>query len=156
MSSSHSAPRPEGMHVLTPHLVCKGALEAIEFYKQAFDATELFPPMDDGNGKIIHSAIQVCGSSVMIMDEFLDYGGISPQTLKGTPVTIHLFVEDVDSFVAKAVDVGAKVVMPVEDQFWGDRYGVIEDPFGHSWSIATHRRSLSPEEIREAMLKSGG
>jgi uncharacterized glyoxalase superfamily protein PhnB len=138
-----------GVHSVTPHLVCAGAADAIEFYEKAFGATEMMRlPVPDG--KLIHACVSINGSSVMLVDEFPAMGGTSPKTLEGTPVTIHLIVDDVDAFVERAVEAGAKVVMPVEDQFWGDRYGLIEDPFGHRWSVATPKRQMTMEEIREA------
>ena len=138
-----------GVHSVTPHLVCAGAAEAIEFYKQAFGATEMIR-LPGSDGKLMHACVSINGSSVMLVDEFPAMGGTSPKTLKGTPVTIHLIVDDVDAFVERAVEAGATVIMPVADQFWGDRYGVIEDPFGHHWSVATPKRPMTMEEIREA------
>lgn len=138
-----------GVHAVTPHLVCAGAADAIEFYKKAFGATEMIR-LPGADGKIMHACVCINGSSVMLVDEFPAMGSRSPKTLNGTPVTIHLIVDDVDAFVNRAVEAGAKVVVPVEDQFWGDRYGQIEDPFGHRWSVATPKRRMSEEEIREA------
>ena len=143
---------PRGLHVLSPHLVCRGASDAIDFYKKAFGATEM-TRMPGPDGKLMHGCIAVGGSTVFLVDENLQYGMRSPQTLKGSPVTIHLFVADVDAFVAKAVKAGATVKMEVADQFWGDRYGVIEDPFGHSWAIATHVKQLSPAEMQANLKK---
>lgn len=146
---------PEGMHTVTPHLVCAGASDAIAFYIKAFGATEQgrFAAPD---GRLMHGCIRVNGSSIMLMDEMPEHGALGPRSLKGSPVTIHLYVEDVDAFVKRAVDAGAKPVMPVEDMFWGDRYGVIEDPFGHLWSIATHLREVSFEELPKAYEKACG
>lgn len=146
-------PIPEGMHSVTPHLVCDGAAEAIEFYKKAFGAKEggRAPGPD---GKLMHAQIMIGDSHVMLVDEFPDWGTLGPKTLKGSPVTIHLYVEDVDAVFAQAVAAGATVRMPLDDAFWGDRYGVIEDPFGHYWSLATHIRDVTPEEIQQAMAKS--
>lgn len=141
---------PHGMNVLSPHLVCDGAAEAIDFYKKAFGAEEMIR-LPGPDGKLMHASVKICGSSVMLVDANKDYGLLSPKALNGSPVTIHLFVADVDAFVARAVEAGAVVAMPVEDMFWGDRYGVIIDPFGHHWSIATHLRDLSPAEIQEGM-----
>lgn len=141
---------PEGMNSITPHLVCAGAADAIAFYKNAFGAEEMIR-VPGPDGKLIHACVKIGGSSVMLVDEFPEMGALGPKSLKGSPVTIHLYVDDVDSFAAKAVDAGAKIVMPVADQFWGDRYGIIEDPFGHRWSVATHGRTLSAGEIQEAM-----
>lgn len=143
---------PEGMHTVTPHLVCADAAAMIEFYKKAFYADELLR-VPGPDGKIIHASIRIGDSTVLLVDEFPDWNCLAPKTLKGTPVTIHLCVEQVDDFVAHAVEAGAKIVMPVEDMFWGDRYGIVEDPSGHHWSVATHVRDVSPEEIRQAALK---
>jgi uncharacterized glyoxalase superfamily protein PhnB len=143
-------PIPAGMTAVTPHLVCAGAAEAIEFYKKAFGAAEeLRLPAPDG--KLMHAQIRIGGAAVMLVDEMPGWGVLGPKALKGSPVTIHLFVADVDAFVARAVKAGAEVTMPVADQFWGDRYGQIRDPFGHSWSVATHVRDLTPAEIGTAM-----
>jgi len=140
---------PAGMTPVTPHLVCNDAAAAIEFYKKAFNAIEeLRIPTPDG--KLIHASVRIAGSPVMLVDEFPGMGGFSPRTLKGSPVTIHVYVEDVDALVAQATQAGAKVTMPPADMFWGDRYGMITDPFGHQWSIATPVRTLSAAEIQEA------
>ena len=143
-------PIPEHMHSVTPHLVVAGAANAIEFYKKAFGATEEARLPGPG-GKIMHAMIRIGGSAIFLVDEMPEWGAVGPKTLKGSPVTIHLYVEDVDAFVARAVKVGAKVKMPVADMFWGDRYGTIEDPFGHQWSVATHVRDVTPEEAEKAM-----
>ncbi|MEO8157572.1 MAG: VOC family protein [Betaproteobacteria bacterium] len=145
-------PVPDGMHSITPHLVCAGAADAIKFYKKAFLAEEVMRVPGAG-GKLMHAMIRIEGSAVMLVDESPDWCMAGPITLKGTPVTIHVFVADVDAFVARAVAAGAKITMPVADMFWGDRYGKIEDPFGHQWSIATHQRDVTPEEIGEAMRR---
>ncbi len=140
------------MHAVTPHLVCAGATEAIEFYRRAFDAEVMFLlPMPDG--KVANASLCINGSSVMLVDENVEMGMTGPKHLKGTPVTIHLMVDDVDAWFGRAVDAGATVVMPVADMFWGDRYGVVEDPFGHKWSLATHQRDVSAEEMRAEMAK---
>ncbi len=146
---------PEGMHTVTPHLVCADAAKAIEFYKQAFNATEMMqlPGLD---GKLMHACVQIGNSMVMLVDENPQWERLGPLALKGSPVTIHLQVEDVDAVFAQAVKAGAKVTMPVENMFWGDRYGRIEDPFGHQWSIATHVRDVSPDEIQRASEKGCG
>lgn len=146
---------PDGMHAVTPHLVCAGAADAIEFYKKAFGAVEE-GRMPLPNGKIMHAMIRIGGSAVMLVDEMPEWGALGPKSLKGSPVTIHLYVEDVDSFADRAVKAGAKVTMPVADAFWGDRYGKLEDPFGHHWSVATHVRDLTPAEIEKAMQQMGG
>jgi PhnB protein len=141
---------PQGMHSLTPHLVCAGAAEAIEFYKRAFNAVEL-GRMPGPDGKLMHAMVKIGDSMLMLVDEFPQYGSVGPKALKGSPVTIHLYVEDVDATVKQAESAGAKVTMPVADMFWGDRYGRLEDPFGHQWSVATHMRDVTPEEMKQAM-----
>lgn len=143
------------MHTVTPHLICAGAAEAIEFYKKAFNAVEL-ARLPGPQGKLMHAMIRIGDSVVMLADEFPDWGKLGPKTLKGSPVVIHLYVEDVDTFVARAVAAGAKITMPLEDTFWGDRYGQFEDPFGHCWSVATQIRDVSPEEAQQAMQKMAG
>jgi PhnB protein len=143
---------PPDMHTVTPHLICAGAAKAIDFYKAAFNAVET-ARMPGPDGKLMHAAVRIGDSTVMLVDEMLEYGAKSPKTLSGSPVTIHLYVEDVDTAFARAVSAGAKVTMPLEDMFWGDRYGQIEDPFGHKWSMATHKRDVTPEEMQEAMKK---
>jgi uncharacterized glyoxalase superfamily protein PhnB len=142
-------PVPDGMHTVTPHLVCAGAADAIEFYKKAFGAKEIMR-LPAPNGKLMHASIQIGKSRVMLVDECPEMGALSPASLKGSSVTIHLQVEDVDALFTRATTAGAKAMMPPADMFWGDRYGVLTDPFGHQWSIATHQRDLSAEEILEA------
>lgn len=141
---------PSDMHAVTPHLVCAGAAKAIEFYRKAFGAEEE-ARLPGPDGRLMHALIRINGSAVMLVDEMPEWGALGPKALKGSPVTLHLYVDDVDSFVRHAVDAGAKVTMPVADMFWGDRYGKLEDPFGHQWSVATHLRDVSPEEAQEAM-----
>jgi len=143
-------PIPDGMHSVTPHLVCAGAAEAIEFYKKAFGAVE-GARLPGPDGKLMHAMIRIGDSAVMLVDEMPQSGALGPKSLKGSPVTIHLYVEDVDAVVKRAVSLGAKVTMPVDDMFWGDRYGKLEDPFGHHWSIGTHKRDVTPEEMQQAM-----
>jgi uncharacterized glyoxalase superfamily protein PhnB len=145
-----TGPGREAMHSLSPHLVCAGAADAIDFYTRAFGATELVR-MPGPDGKLMHACVLINGSSVMLVDENPDWGVRGPHTLGGSPVTIHLIVPDVDEYVARAVAAGAEVAMPVEDAFWGDRYGVIVDPFGHSWSVATPQREVAKEEIEAAL-----
>ena len=146
-------PVPDGMHTVTPHLVCAGASDAIGFYKKAFNAIEMMR-LQGPQGKLMHACVKIGDSAVMLVDEFPDCGGLGPISRGGTSVTLHLQVEDVDAVVKQAVAAGAKIKMPVADMFWGDRYGVLEDPFGHSWSVATHIRDLSPEEIQQAAQKA--
>ena len=148
-------PIPGGREGLIAHLVCDPCADAIEFYKKAFNA------VDEGqlpgpNGKLMHAMIRIEGSAVMLVDEMPEWGALGPKSLKGSPVTIHIYVADVDAFVKRAVDAGAKLTMPVADQFWGDRYGKLEDPFGHHWSVGTHIRDVSPEEMQQAMRNMGG
>lgn len=138
-----------GVHSVTPYLTCAGAAQAIEFYEKAFGATEMMR-LAGPDGKVMHACLGINGSSVMLSDEFQGMGPSSPKTLAGTSVTIHLIVDDVDRVVARAVDAGATVVMPVADQFWGDRFGVIQDPFGHRWSVATPKRAMTMDELRDA------
>jgi uncharacterized glyoxalase superfamily protein PhnB len=138
------------MHSVTPHLVCEGAADAIEFYKKAFNAVET-ARMPGPNNKLMHAAVKIGDSTVMLADDFPDYGGLGPKALKGSPVTLHLYVKDADAIFAQAVAAGATVKMPLADMFWGDRYGQVTDPFGHHWSIATHIKDMTPEEMHEAM-----
>jgi PhnB protein len=142
----------EGLQSITPHLVCAGAAEAIEFYQRAFGAVELMR-LPGRDGRLMHGCIAIGGGRVMLVDEMPECGALSPTSLNGTAVTVHLYVDDVDAFVDRAVKAGATLKMPVTDMFWGDRYGVIVDPFGHSWSVATHQRDMTAEEIEEAMRK---
>jgi PhnB protein len=141
-------PIPEGYHTLTPYLAVGDATEAIEYYKKAFGATE-HVRMDMPDGKIAHAELKIGDSLVMLSDPFPQATTKSPKELGGTSASVFMYVEDVDSTVKQAVDAGANVSMEVADQFWGDRFGSIIDPFGHQWSIATHIEDLSPEEIAE-------
>ena len=143
------------MHSVTPHIVCSGAADAIEFYKKAFNAVEE-SRVPGPDGKLMHAAVRIGDSTVMLVDESPDWGCHGPRSLKGSPVTLHLYVEDVDAVVEQAVRAGAKITMPVDDMFWGDRYGRLEDPFGHQWSVATHIREVSPEEMKQAMEQMCG
>ncbi len=145
---------PEGMHSLTPHLVCRGAAAAIEFYGRAFGAIELFR-LPGPDGRLIHACVRIGDSQLFLVDEMPEHGALGPQALKGSPVTIHLQVQDADAVFARAVQAGATVGMPLADMFWGDRYGQVVDPFGHHWSIATHVRDVRPDEMVTAM-KAGG
>jgi PhnB protein len=139
-------PIPDGYHTVTPYLIMKDAAAAIEFYKKALGATEVMRLADE-SGKVMHAEIKVGDSVIMLADEFPDMGVVGPQTLGGTPVTLHLYVEDVDSFFQRAIDAGASVKRPVQDQFYGDRSGQFVDPFGHSWSVGTHKEDVTPEEM---------
>ena len=145
-------PVEEGMHTVTPHLVCANCAEAIAFYKKAFGAIEVSrSPMPDG--KIGHAMLRIGDSPLFLADEFPDYGSHSPLSLKGSPVTIHLAVPNVDEIWNSAKAAGATVRMELADMFWGDRYGQLDDPFGHRWSMATHIRDVSDQEIQEAMKR---
>ncbi|MEQ8764462.1 MAG: VOC family protein [Planctomycetota bacterium] len=151
-------PIPAGSHTITPHLVVQGAADAIEFYKKAFGAEELFRmPGPDGKS-VMHAELQFGNSRLYICDEFPDMGACGPKSVGGTSVTIHLYVEDADAVAKQAESAGAKVVMPVTTVFWGDRYGKLEDPFGHNWSVATHVEDVAPEDMakRAAEAMGGG
>ncbi len=143
---------PPGMTAVTPHLICAGAAQAIEFYRKAFGAVEE-DRLPGPDGKVMHATIRIGGAAIMLMDEMPSCGALGPKSLKGSPVTIHLYVDDADAVVARAEKAGARVTMPVADMFWGDRYGVLEDPFGHQWSVGTHVRDVPKEEMVEAMRK---
>lgn len=142
---------PAGFHSITPHMVVRGAGKAIEFYKKAFGA-EVVMTMPGPDGKsIMHGELKIGDSHLMLCDEWPGSDHCkSPAQLSGTSVTLHLYVEDVDAFVAKAEKAGAKVTMPVMDAFWGDRYGKLRDPFGHEWGVATHIKDMTPEECVKA------
>jgi PhnB protein len=144
--TTKTKPIPDGYHTVTPYLVIKNAAKAIEFYKEAFAATELMR-LASPDGKVMHAEIKIGDSPIMMCDECPDWNALSPLTIGGTAVSIMLYVEDVDSVVNRAVAAGATVLMPVADQFWGDRMGTVADPFGHKWSVATHREDVTPEEI---------
>lgn len=139
-------PIPDGYHNITPYLCIKDAAKALDFYKEAFGAEELFR-MAQPDGRIGHAEIQIGDSRLMIADECPDMEFRSPQAYGGSPIGIHLYVEDVDATVNKALVAGAKLVKQVSDQFYGDRNGAVEDPFGHRWFISTHIEDLSPDEI---------
>lgn len=134
---------------LVPHLVCTGAADAIAFYGHAFNAVEQVR-LPARNGKLMHASICIGGAQVMLIDEAPECGALSPKSLNGTPVTINLSVADADAVFDQAIAAGAKSVMPMADMFWGDRYGLLEDPFGHRWAIFTPQRVLSPDELRHA------
>lgn len=154
MTTQPVKPIPDGWHSLTPHLVCAGAADAIKFYEKAFNAVEQMR-LPGPQGKLMHAEIRIGDSALMLTDENPEWGMLGPKSLKGSPVTVHLYVQDVDSVVAQAVAAGAKVTMPLADTFWGDRYAQLEDPFGHRWSVATRIRDMTAEEIQQAMPKMG-
>ena len=143
----------EGAHSLTPHITVKGAKQAIEFYKKAFGAVAN-RVSEDPSGLVLHSQLTIGDSLLFLNDEFPAMGAKGPLSLGGTAVTLHLFVPDADKTFNAAVAAGAKVAMPIADQFWGDRYGIVIDPFGHSWSIATHKEELTQDEMMERMKKA--
>ena len=151
-------PIPDGYHSVTPYLSIKDAAKAIEFYKRAFGANELFRLVAP-SGEIGHAEIKIGDSQIMLADPCEEGTFRNPQTLGGTSVGLHVYVEDVDTLFAQAVDAGAKTVRPVQDQFYGDRTGTLEDPFGHVWFLATHKEEITPEEINKraaALYKQGG
>jgi PhnB protein len=139
-------PIPDGYHTVTPYLIINGAAKAIEFYKQAFGAVELFRmPMPEG--RVGHAEIRIGDSPIMLADEFPQMGIRGPDALGGTPVSIMLYVEDVDAMVPRAEAAGARITRPLQDQFYGDRSCTMIDPFGHQWTIATHKEDVPPEEL---------
>ena len=145
---------PEGYEGITPYLICRNAEAAIDFYKKAFGAVELFRIA--GDGKVGHAEMKIGNAIFMLADEFPDMGAESPETIGGTPVSLYVYVEDVDTFTEKAVAEGLKVLKPVSDQFYGDRSGHFEDPFGHKWGFATHKEDLTPEELDERAKAAHG
>jgi PhnB protein len=151
-------PIPDGYHTATPYLIVRDAARAIDFYTRAFGATALMR-LPDPSGKMRHAEIKIGNSPIMLADEFPDMGCRSPQSLGGAAVSLMLYVEDVDTQFSQAIAAGAKVLNPVADQFYGDRSGTLEDPFGHVWTLATHKEDVAPEEIHrrfEALSKQQG
>jgi PhnB protein len=142
-------PIPDGYHSVTPYLIVKGGAEAIDYYKKAFGAVELFR-MDHG-GKIGHAEIKIGDSPIMLADEYPEMKYVSPKTLGGTPVSIMIYVEDVDTVYNQAIAAGATEVKPLQDQFYGDRSGTLTDPFGHVWTVATHKEDVTEEEMARRM-----
>ena len=143
-------PIPEGYRTITPYLVVHDAAKAIDFYKRAFDAKEMFR-MAGPQGKIGHAELRIGDSMIMLADEMPQMETKSPQSLGGTTAGVFLYVNDVDAAFQKAASAGAKVTMPLADMFWGDRYGKLMDPFGHSWSMATHKEDVAPDEMQKRM-----
>jgi PhnB protein len=145
---------PKGYHAVTPYLIIKGAAQAIEYYKKVFGATELFR-MDGPDGKVGHAELQIGDSHIMLADEnpSMGTGHASAATIGGSPVSLYLYLPDVDAVVDRAAASGAKILKPVQDQFYGDRSGFIQDPFGHLWGVATHVEDVSPEEMEERAKK---
>ncbi|MGF7136871.1 PhnB protein [Paraburkholderia sp. EB58] len=150
MSAPAVKPIPEGMHSLTPHLICAGAADAIKFYTEAFGAVEQFR-LPGPEGKLMHACVKIGDSMLMLVDEMAGCSMLGPRSLKGSPVAIHLYVPNVDAVVAQAEAAGARVTMPAADMFWGDRFAQLEDPFGHRWSVATHQRDVPMEEMQAAV-----
>jgi len=149
--SAKVSPIPAGYHTITPHIVVNDAKKAADFYKRAFGA-EVRGVAEGPDGHVMHAEVKIGDSILMFNDELPEWKVLSPTaTNASTCVTLHMYVEDADKAFATAVAAGAKVVMPLQDQFWGDRYGTVEDPFGHRWSIATHIKDQSPEEMKAAM-----
>ena len=151
-------PIPDGYHSLTPFLTVRNAARAIEFYKAAFGATER-GVMKDADGKVMHAELKIGDSLIMMSDEFPDFGALSPESIGGSAMGLHIYLDGVDAAFDRAVKAGCEVEMPVADQFWGDRYGKLKDPFGHKWSIGTHIKDMSADEMKqateEAMAKMG-
>jgi uncharacterized glyoxalase superfamily protein PhnB len=141
---------PKGYHTITPFMTVRDAARAIEFYKQAFGAKEK-GVMKGPEGKVMHAELVIGDSIIMLADEFPEFGSLSPQSTGGSGTGLHIYIEDVDSAFDRAVKAGATVEMPVADMFWGDRYGKLRDPFGHKWSIGTHKADLSMEEMKKGM-----
>jgi PhnB protein len=141
---------PDGYHSVTPYLIVRGAARALEFYQKAFGARELMR-LPGPEGKLGHAEVQIGDSRVMLADEHPGMGAVSPQGLGGSPVGLCIYVQDVDAVFDRAVSAGAKVVRAVQDQFYGDRSGTVEDPFGHKWTIATHKEDVSSEEMQRRM-----
>ena len=149
-------PIPEGYHTLTPYLTIRNAAAALDFYKRAFGADEIFR-IASPDGKVGHAEIRIGDSAIMLSDEFPEMGAQSPLAMGGSPVMLHLYVEDVDALVDRAVKAGGKLERPVADQFYGDRGGMITDPFGHKWWIATHVEDVPPDELeRRSKAAFGG
>ena len=150
MAKVEPTQKSKGYHSITPALTVANAKEAIEFYKKAFNAEEREICLGPDGKQVMHAEIKIGDSILMINDEFPAYGCVGPRALGGSPVTLHFYVENVDEVFNQAVKAGAKATMPVADQFWGDRYGQVEDPYGHKWGISTHIADLSDEEIKIA------
>jgi PhnB protein len=143
-------PVPDGYHTITPYLTVRDAARAIEFYKAAFGAIERGVAKGP-DGKIMHAELKIGDSIIMLADEFPEYGVVSPQSVGGSGSGLHIYIDGVDAAFDRAVKAGAEVEMPVSDQFWGDRYGKLKDPFGHKWSIGTHIKDVSMDEMKQAM-----
>jgi len=147
-------PIPDGYHSVTPYMIVKGAAAAIDYYKNAFGATELFRM--EHEGKVGHAEIKIGDSPIMLADEHPEMNAYSPKTVGGTPVSLMIYVEDVDSMYKRAIELGGTEMKPVQDQFYGDRSGTLTDPFGHVWTVATHKEDLTPEEIDARVASAHG
>jgi uncharacterized glyoxalase superfamily protein PhnB len=147
-------PVPEGFHTITPHIVVKDVANALEWYRKAFGAEETYRATAPDGRTVLHAAMRIGDSPLMLGEENPQWEAKGPKTLGGTPVTIHLYVADADAVFRQAVAAGAKPDMPVQDTFWGDRYGKVTDPEGHHWSVATHVRDMTPEEMQKAMAEA--
>lgn len=157
MSTPQVNPVPEGYHTVTPYLILDDATAAIDFYKKALNATERFR-MEMGPGKIGHAELVIGNSHIMLADEHPGMGALSAKTIGGSPLFLHLYVEDCDTLFNQAVEAGGEVIRPLQDQFYGDRSGTFKDPFGLQWSISTHIEDVPPEELerrQQAMAKGG-
>ena len=143
---------PEGYNTVTPYLIITGAAQAIDYYKKVFGATVVVR-MDGPNGRVMHAELQIGDSRIMLADENLSMGHSGASTIGASPISLYVYVPDVDSVVEKAVAEGAKILKPVADQFYGDRSGFMKDPFGHLWGVATHVEDVSPQEMEERMKK---
>lgn len=141
-------PKPDGYHSVTPYLIVNGAARALDFYKKAFGATEVMR-MTQPDGKVGHAEIRIGDSVVMMADEFPERGIRSAESYGGSPISLMVYVDDVDTLFPQAIAAGGKELSPVSDQFYGDRSGILQDPFGHTWSIATHKEDLTPEQIQQ-------
>jgi uncharacterized glyoxalase superfamily protein PhnB len=152
---ANAKPVPDGFHTLTPHLIVNGGLEAIEFYKRAFGAELVGQPHTTPDGRLTHARLKVGDSVLMLADDFgCGSNGAAAATGGAHKVVLHLYVEDVDALYDRAVKAGATVAMPLMDAFWGDRYGQLTDPYGHTWSLATHIQDLTDEEIQKAQAEA--
>ncbi len=143
---------PVGYHSITPDMTVRRAAEAIEFYKKAFGARERSRMMSPDGRSVLHAELEIGDSAIMLADENPRAGNKSPESLGGTPVTLHLYVEDVDAAFSRALAAGARQLMALENSFWGDRWGVVADPFGHQWSVATHIEDVAAGEMMERMM----
>ena len=148
-------PVPDENRAMSPYLIVKGAAQAIEFYARAFDAKELFR-LAEPSGKIGHAELEIGRARFMLADEYPDFGALSPVTVGGSPVSIHIYVADVDATVDRAVAAGATLLRPVADEFFGDRVALLTDPFGHKWHLATRKENVSPREMQERMNAAQG